>query len=461
MDIRLKGADTARMPCLPQTLLALLELFHKEGEDLRLLSRTIRTDAALSAKMIAVASGRKQAFINLDHTLNTLGLDTIRTIVVSASSNQLFYQLIPGHATYLQQFWQHSLECAVVAQLLAGLSHYSDPGSAYVGGLLHGLGHLALWTNQPEEYSELLAIAEDQTSLRTLEQERFGVSHDELGRSLIDSLNMHPFIADAVGYHQEPVDKILDAHPLVKIVALASRLTRDTEQADVEAADRLLEVAPDQVMDLLVEAKNQVMGVAKSLYLNEGSDDQERLLTKRLSEEIRDIALLGQIRRQLAKHHEESDLLAAVQQSAHVLFGFPSVTLFLYDSKNHLVCSKAPLQGAESIADLRIPLEENRSLVSKTLLTEASVTSFGKTRELSVVDRQLIRLLGGNGMFCLPMLDGKQKIGVLVLGVDETQMNSLSEPLLNRFVGEVASILSIFRGKQQQQDDLKIEDRRS
>ena len=54
----------------------------------------------------------------------------------------------------------------------------------------------------------------------------------------------HSFLADAIQYHHEPVENILDAHPLVKIINIANQLStasfNDEDKYVFDAAEELL-----------------------------------------------------------------------------------------------------------------------------------------------------------------------------------------------------------------------------
>jgi len=89
---------------------------------------------------------------------------------------------------------------------------------AYLGGLLHKLGLLALVHVAPEAmnrtFSEL--AHQPQTSLRSLEQQILGVDHDAAGAELASVWNLPPILARVMG----PLGDADDSDELATLASL-------------------------------------------------------------------------------------------------------------------------------------------------------------------------------------------------------------------------------------------------
>jgi len=94
------------------------------------------------------------------------------------------------------------------------------------------------------------------------------------------------------------------------------------------------------------------------------------------------------------------------------------------------------------IKELVIPVQRKKSLLAKSLSQRTPLDSLGHLTkvDLSITDDQIIRLIGKDGMLCLPMVAHKQFVGVIVIGIDETQVSNLSKGinLLTMFTNQAA-----------------------
>ena len=77
-------------------------------------------------------------------SLVALGTDMIKTLVISESVFQTFNSFPHSGSTDLRAFWKSSLSAAVMARALAKAMAYPHAEEAYLAGLLHNVGRLAL-----------------------------------------------------------------------------------------------------------------------------------------------------------------------------------------------------------------------------------------------------------------------------------------------------------------------------
>lgn len=79
-----------------------------------------------------------------------------------------------------------------------------DKDFAYTAGIIHDIGRLALIASWPEEYSELLKTAEEQTvEIARCEQDIFGMDHCQAGRQLVGEWNLPPEFLSIISTHHD------------------------------------------------------------------------------------------------------------------------------------------------------------------------------------------------------------------------------------------------------------------
>ena len=82
-----------------------------------------------------------------------------------------------------------------------------EKDESYVCGLMHDLGIVVFEYLIPDEYFAFVkSIGPEEASLETLELEKFGIAHSELGARFIRHYwPMPPIVADAVENHYRPL----------------------------------------------------------------------------------------------------------------------------------------------------------------------------------------------------------------------------------------------------------------
>ncbi len=452
--------ETSRnLPTLPHILVKLIEVCDTESDTIKEISEVINKDISLSARLMRLVNSAYYGLPNrvnsIDQVVILLGTNAVKNIAISASVYQAFNKAKDSSVFRLKQFWWHSLMCANLAKRIAEKTAYTAPEEAFLSGLLHDIGKLVLWVNFSKKYADILQSSRDKPDLLLAGEIRLGATHCEVGAWMINRWNLQSFMADAVLYHHEPVHRILDALPLVKIVfvanALCSEAIEDTD-AKFKTAEEIFEFARSEVEELISLAEAEVKEVAESLGIEveppdaSGSSISEKDAEKQedLVLAVRDISLLQGTLQNLLEAHGEESILKVIKQGLQVLFDACSVLFFLYDRERDMLVGKGSMGSSQDILvkELVIPVQGKRSLLAKSLSRRAPLDSFGHLAkaDLSIADDQIIHLIGKDGMLCLPMVAHKQFVGVIVIGIDEAQASNLSKgiKLLAMFTDQAA-----------------------
>ncbi len=460
------------LPTLPHILLKLIEACGKEDTSISDLAKIVEHDPALCAKILRMVNS---AYYNLPQKVNTfnqalalLGSETIKNIALSASVYQVFYGLKKDSGFNLKLFWWHSLMCAVIAKLLAKKTAYPKPEDAFLAGLLHDIGKLVLLENFPKQYTEILKTSYgDNTALFTEEQKVLGLSHADTGFWLINRWQMQPFIADAVLYHHQPLTRIAHAFPLVKIIHVANSICSEYDSSVDGQCDIAVEVfhlTRDEAQNIIVQAKDQVAQIAQSLAIEVEAPgqaesfftDKDKEVQAHLTRQVRDVALLQGTLHNLLRAHDAAAIIRVAQQGLQILFDIKNILFFLYDvSKNMLNATVGDEHMQRDMFNgLAIPLQEGQSLIVTALQQNRITNSFAPEAEdaFTIIDEQVIRLLGSEGMMCLPLVAQQNNVGVVVLGVEEVQMSRIERDLklFNMFISYTALALHTENVRQQQ-----------
>ncbi len=228
MEAFVRGAT--HLPALPSMIHKLLAALDDPALSVNELCTIISTDTSLSAKLLKMAnsvfyyrmepvSTVKVAAVRLGHkTINSLVLtvwtQTFKTFPVKGDELELITDLLT-----------HGTATAVGANLLVQRINPALSEEAYVAGLLHDIGQLALICQLGRSYETdiLLRAMAGPKGILAVEQEVLSFDHAMLGARLLQSWNIPAAAVHAAAEHHRIVRKP-EKEPVLAAVALADDL---------------------------------------------------------------------------------------------------------------------------------------------------------------------------------------------------------------------------------------------
>jgi putative nucleotidyltransferase with HDIG domain len=464
----LEEAERTKLPSLPHVLIKLLKVSNKDAASFDTLVEIIHKDAVLLAKILSVANSPIYAqpgeLSSLKQILIYLGLDMIKSIVITSAVQQFFSSYSKEKSRFLKNFWEHTLYTAIVSKSLAELTLYNNPEEAYQAGLLHDIGQLIFENHSKQDYSILIDTNVDVNELLKSEQEKYNITHAEIGAQLLEIWGLPDVISEATKYHHAENIDIIEAHQLVKVINLSSYITANDKLSSDELneyAKTLFDLPDSALQDIISNAKAEVKKVAASMDIDIGNIDSEQDNAEekqiQLAQEIRNISLTQGSMQLLTEDNKGIDY-SAIQKSTMILFGLDKCCLFLYDEDNNTLMlnhtttqmNKNILQGFEVKAD-------SPSLIAESINSGEIKTFFSSENETHppVIDKQIVSAFKTDGILCVPLTKSGRFIGVIVLGVNQSQHKRLMDKssLLEMYSSEIASRVFAARSGQKIRKD--------
>lgn len=436
-DIRSK-LPLAQLPTMPQVLVRLLDLCHRDDVGFADIAAVIRRDAAMSAKVIAVASsashyGRSRP-ASLDQCLTVLGMSAIKTIVINESVVQVFRRFTEDRDFDLRRFWGHSLRCALIARDLAKAMGYANHEEAYLGGLMHDVGQLAMLAADADAYAPLFFTYDDGDELCRREQALFDLTHTEVGAWLVEKWALDSFLSDGVLYHHEPVERIVAAHALVRIVFLANRLSALCASVPGRAESDLAAMCGAAGVDLpplLEKVGQELLELADQMGIElpetlpadtvaaDAATDSHCAGSSDLATRVRDVLLVDSVLGKGAAADDREAALYGIAQAAKILFNVhPAICFLPQGGGGEKPCSERyvahPVGSDRAKAgQLAFVRGHSNAAVARAIDHGALLIVPGE-QVLNLLDEQLLRLMGGAGLLLIPLYSQQVCHGVLV-----------------------------------------------
>ena len=207
-----------KLPPFPPIATRLLRLLSDDDVSFVEVARLLRSDPALSAELLRLASSPLLGVRRIDsmmQALSFLGLERLNSLVLALS---LCKFVAPASRCAALRFcWRHNLACAVLCERLAR-AYGKSPDAAYTAGLLHDVGRLALLVTQPVRYNDLLLKTDARPEqLCALERDLFGVDHCEAGGLLIEQWGLPPEFREIALHHHVPNGPLYSMTGLVHV----------------------------------------------------------------------------------------------------------------------------------------------------------------------------------------------------------------------------------------------------
>jgi putative nucleotidyltransferase with HDIG domain len=194
------------LPSLPLTVVALGEAVQDERCTVDRILAILSKDPSLSATLLRLANsalyGAEESVMDLRTAVLRLGFDAMANLGTGAA---VIKTLKGGTHLDAVKLWQHSVAVGLTAKGVCVLARrHGQAETAFLTGLLHDIGKIALDTCYPEEYTLVLQRVAEGAFFVDAEREVLGMDHTEAGSLLAADWSFPAAIVDVIRDHHEP-----------------------------------------------------------------------------------------------------------------------------------------------------------------------------------------------------------------------------------------------------------------
>ncbi|MCK4303691.1 MAG: HDOD domain-containing protein [Candidatus Eisenbacteria sp.] len=214
-NLEKKLQSVAYLPTMPQVLLQVERALKQEKTAAGRIASIVREDPALTTSILRVANsviyrGKLSSRISsIPQAVARLGFTEVRRICMTSALIRAFEDY--GHGINHAEFWKHSVTVATATRIFQkytdkpGLLQTDEMEDAFVAGLLHDVGILAMDQFFPDLLAEVRSYAESEIiPLARAENEILGIHHGEVGGMLLANWNLPDRVVEAVTWHHDP-----------------------------------------------------------------------------------------------------------------------------------------------------------------------------------------------------------------------------------------------------------------
>ena len=227
-------AQMDHLPSVPALYAQIVEKMHDPDVSLDVVGDIIGQDIGMTAKILKLVNsayfGLRREISSPTEAVVYLGLDTVKSLVLSLNAFSQFDSVRVGSFS-LVALWDHSLSTAAAAKRIARMQEAEQRlvDEAFVSGLLHDAGKVALAINFPRRYDEALRlVVEQKGDALTAEQHLFGANHAEVGGYLLGLWGLPVPVVEAIALHHRPTLSLNREFSPLTAVHVANSLVRVT-----------------------------------------------------------------------------------------------------------------------------------------------------------------------------------------------------------------------------------------
>ncbi len=414
------------LPVLPQALSLMCDLLSAPSLDERQIVDVVSREPSLILQVLRISSPKPTmgAMISehIRKSVRDLGRSGMKLVVSGALSNYLAHYLRPDFRAAYCVYWRRSLVTAITARQLAVHIPIEDAEMAYLCGLLLNVGKvpLILEGSSPNNTAASHSEMAGDTAGEPIEE-------GAVGEALLKGAFPLSIARDVVKYRGYPLEELKTALPLVKIVTVADMLATGQlapENAPDEAfIEDFMGLSRLQIENILGSVADEITHVHELLQLPESSTPEvsdigtamppalTRLLAKSMASQAENAVF--------SNSGTEAEKWVLLAQALAARYGIHSCLVMQYSNETYLL---EPVYQALRTRDghlsLRLPSDGSHAAAiawRENRLTTVHARQSQPTA--TIADRQVMDVLGADGMVCIPYGDVTPAAGVVIAGI--------------------------------------------
>jgi len=213
---------------IPETARRIISRMEYSGSSLSDLEKYILQDQAITANALKMCNSANYGFSGQISSIRKaaalLETKTLKKIVMDASLCNLYKDEIGAYSVEKREMLNHSLCCAMVAELICQEKKIKDPDTVFTAGLLHDIGKVILDQYDFEKFNLVMdRVFNDSATFLDAENEILGYNHAQIGGIIAREWNLPEVLIEAISFHHQP-EEAKENPEVVSVVHIADNI---------------------------------------------------------------------------------------------------------------------------------------------------------------------------------------------------------------------------------------------
>lgn len=222
-----------QVPSLPQVALSLIHSVLDDSTSADEIARGILLDPILTSRVLKAANsslfGLRKPVSTVSRAIPILGRKILKNFILTSV---IFETFKIGNTEGFKAFWKHTVGCALVCEWFCSNDEtLPDPEEGFLGGLLHDIGKLIIFSHHSHMMEKVLERLSDQSYLdqRTkpplmVENDIWHVDHTIVGKWAAEKWKLPESIVECIWLHHQPITFDEHAKSLPRLIRFADAL---------------------------------------------------------------------------------------------------------------------------------------------------------------------------------------------------------------------------------------------
>jgi putative nucleotidyltransferase with HDIG domain len=256
------------LSAMPAIALDVMAMLNDPTSSVHNIVEKVQLDQAMISYILKSCNsalyGIRSEVTSVTMAINLLGYTNLKSILMAYFLRNLYN--LSGKNEVKNFLWKHSISVAVLSKKL-GEKLKANPDEAYLAGLLHDIGKMVLYLDNPEMYEKVLEqVEKNKKDFIVAENELFQFSHADAGYFLMEKWKFSDTLKDVALNHHE-FELFLGSDQMIGIVCFANQLAGvflENRQGDI---DKFLERynIPEPELEKIVQESRQMIETYTSI----------------------------------------------------------------------------------------------------------------------------------------------------------------------------------------------------
>ncbi len=226
-------SSLAEQVSMPEVYHVIRRLLLHEDSAVDDFADVIESDSVLAQRLMRIANspyfGFPRRADNLVQAISQFGFIQLHDLVLSSLALRTF-ATIPQQVFNQHAFWRYSIENGIAARTLAQYGQLMPINPYFTLGLMHEIGHAAIYSREPEVAARAVETALDsERSLIEVEQELLGFDYTQVGIELMRLWQMPEIYQQVNAYHLDAQQADEAFRQTVAVIQLAHMFCQQPE----------------------------------------------------------------------------------------------------------------------------------------------------------------------------------------------------------------------------------------